>query len=903
MLLSGFHVLLKKSEFLSKYLAQEILSVPFYRIIVIFISVAIGSFLFFFLSGNHLRVVLEFSTTAPGPGEVFYAAPGEPFRAKQNKIFLTIPDGAMRSYQVDIKPLKFPDRIRLDLATGPGSLTLGSMRVRAVYAWFVTKSRAISLIPISQNDVKVLSLQGSRLDFQSTGPDPYLEFLLPVDLVRSVHLNWYWLGVGAALFAVAVTGIVIWFHAMVIRSIRVHVRSHAMWSWEFDWLSAVALRMSDRGAIMFTPRSITVVLVLLCLAFVGIVFRLNQSSIGVWDDYFVDSQSRASVIVGEPRAIRSDEWLVFTPWMMSQAEKKFPVENFNVGALKSPLLASMPTRDITSAVQPEFWGFALFDVERAISWHFMYKLFGLLISSYLFFLIVTGGSLPISLAGSGWIVSSSYTQWWLSSNLPEIVTGFFLSLVGFYYLFFASRIYWNISGALLLFFGAVSFIFQLYPPFQIPLLHLGIVVAVSWFFCGVNRQRASHKIVVKLISLLACLVVISCLVIYFIGFSAPTIEAMMATLYPGRRFSVGGGLDWRWVFDGIFELWRFGEAEFPYGDSNASEASKYVLLFPLIFLAVILLHGFLWREPAIISLIVFCLLLCGWMIVPLPETVGNFISRYSLLSFVPPARASLGLGVGSIILACIWVAKVGQASPVKLKMRMPIFLLISCMLVYFYGNFLRAHDPEFFTQWRIFLGCILVFGLALAVAHGSALAFGLSVIAIAIPGLNVNPVTQGLGALTDRVVLNAAISYSESVDDPRWIIVGSLTLPQAFKARGLDVFGGATYVPDTNLMLNFDPMRRFDFIWNRYAHIVISTNAELKAPKFDLLGSDVYSLTLDICSSAIDALGINRVAYVNSAPQSDLRCLREIGQPINGIFFYEKIPQAVQLSHPERLNR
>ncbi|MGC2935927.1 DUF7657 domain-containing protein, partial [Enterococcus faecium] len=60
-----------------------------------------------------------------------------------------------------------------------------------------------------------------------------------------------------------------------------------------------------------------------------VTFNLNGSSLGVWDIYVSqrDDGKKTDVIFGQNREVRSDEWLVQTPFYLSQAEVDFPLVN------------------------------------------------------------------------------------------------------------------------------------------------------------------------------------------------------------------------------------------------------------------------------------------------------------------------------------------------------------------------------------------------------------------------------------------------------------------------------------------------------------------------------------------------------------------------------------------------
>jgi hypothetical protein len=101
----------------------------------------------------------------------------------------------------------------------------------------------------------------------------------------------------------------------------------------------------------------------LILFYVGAsVAKLNGSSTALWLGLADGRDPAADVIIGKPRDIRSDEWLVHTPWIWSQAEQQpsFPVTNRNIGNGVAPLLTNLPARHWSMLFRPQMWGFFFF---------------------------------------------------------------------------------------------------------------------------------------------------------------------------------------------------------------------------------------------------------------------------------------------------------------------------------------------------------------------------------------------------------------------------------------------------------------------------------------------------------------------------------------------------------------
>ena len=154
---------------------------------------------------------------------------------------------------------------------------------------------------------------------------------------------------------------------------------------------------------------------------------------------FMANDNLSEKLLFQPQAIRSDEWMVFTPMAIGQYNHnpQFPVINKNLGVAGQNMLVVMgliPINHITSIAKPITWGFYFFDLKRALAWQWWFPLFGALISLWWLLSILIPGRIflaftlsllycisPFSIAWSGW---SQYIVF-----LPTIALASFLSIL------------------------------------------------------------------------------------------------------------------------------------------------------------------------------------------------------------------------------------------------------------------------------------------------------------------------------------------------------------------------------------------------------------------------------------------------------------------------------------------
>ena len=216
---------------------------------------------------------------------------------------------------------------------------------------------------------------------------------------------------------------------------------------------------------------------MLVLFLASVAWELNGSSVGMWSNLLSEKTAPEGLLFSSPKRVRGDEWTVWTPAMLSQAQQTppFPIENPSLGAGRTPLIMSVPVAYYTTFFRPQLWGFFLFNFERGFSFYWCVKVFGLLFAIGWCLRQIGLRSPWLTIFGATWIFFSSFTQWWFSSPamLPEMVASW-AHLPRLRRADAAPSTRWRTVAALAGFvFFAINFVLCLYPPYQIPLLLLG----------------------------------------------------------------------------------------------------------------------------------------------------------------------------------------------------------------------------------------------------------------------------------------------------------------------------------------------------------------------------------------------------------------------------------------------
>src|SRR5690606_1162782 len=276
------------------------------------------------------------------------------------------------------------------------------------------------------------------------------------------------------------------------------------------------------------------------------------------------------------------------------------------------------------------------------------------------------------------------------------------------------------SGAILIVYAAANLALSLYPPFMVPLGYLAIAIVIGYGMESASFARLRHQGWFRSTALLAALVAMALYATWFFHAASGAIESMMDTAYPGRRVSSSGGVPLSKLMHGFFEAFRLGESHFPKlpFSYNASEASGHIIMLPLAFLLVPL-GIWLQRRNALLAFIAgFCAMAFAWIVFALPGPLNHVLQLAGWFA-VTPKRAIMALGVGSILLCTVLLARMQESPPSDIARRVTwITVPLVALVVGYLGWRLRAADASFFAWQMIATGTLVATLSAIGIASG-----------------------------------------------------------------------------------------------------------------------------------------------------------------------------------------
>lgn len=623
-----------------------------------------------------------------------------------------------------------------------------------------------------------------------------------------------------------------------------------------------------RARTLFTAHGI-----LFLLFIISVSFELNWSSSSIWAKVYPPEVETNTVLFGEPRLIRRDEWLVHTPTIFAflehqgSADRKPDVPDF-MGPVGTELLTSIPTAHYSNIFRPQFWGFFLFNKERGFSFYWAAKVIGLF-GAFFSILFLLTDSVLISVAGTIWFLFSSFVQWWFSTSLPEMVASAIAATIGAWLISSVEGKKQAFFGFCLLLFGCLNFALFFYPPFMVAIAHscIALWASLALKFGLVNRKLMRQRVVIFLIAGGLSAFVIGGI----LNETSAVFSIIRETEYPGKRTSSPGTFAFYRYFTQLADCF-FSEYRYPITFENICEASGFILIWPVMI--PILTHGFRTgqiKNPDLrifIPPIVVLSIHTSWMSLGMADWLS-----YSLgLQFSPPYRTLIAPGIMNVVILAMGSAL--SSSP----------------------NY-RAYPALFSNFWALIVGLLIALGihscvvnvitlpeiglaasaigLALSgILQGNVTRFWIAIIALVLPNIGINPLSRGVFPFTESEIVKVAKRLSVADINARWAVYGHSSAAQLLKVSGVRVFNGVSFAPRLEDFQVLDPSGAYTTVYNRYAHISLKSAPPSGSPSFRLGGVDNYEARIHPCDPGLKRIGIRNFLFTYKPEAHEIWCLR-----------------------------
>lgn len=563
--------------------------------------------------------------------------------------------------------------------------------------------------------------------------------------------------------------------------------------------------------------------------------NINFSSIGCFNDTIQPGKGSDLIypIFGYPRAIRSDEWLVNVPRMLSGQYSSYgPLNNIVRSVTTSNISASGLQLDYASLSRPCYYGFYLLGAEYGESFFWSYSIvIGFAFWNELF-LILTDRKKLLSFFGAVLIWFSCFNLWW--STCAPLMSGAAIVVLFFYFITAKKTGVRFIYGTLLAIAGA-DYVAPLYPAWQVPMGY--IILSLMVWILVTNKNWRQFKKKDYFVFFIDVVFMIS-IIARYLYIELDYILAVQTTVYPGTRVDYGGMAIQKLL--GYFtSLLSFLPVT-----SNPCEIGVIYCAFPLGLILMVYTQAkengnnkLLWClcVPTVI-LLTYCTiglppLLCK-IILLTNSTRGRAVDFLGVLfaielivslsemekkGFLFPLWLGGLISFGCLFAGCWYSLKIFENLEYK------YLIVILTFITFIFVTIVISNVRCFNLRRKSFYICSNLLLIASFLIH---------------------PIMIGIDAITSKPVAKAVQSIVEKDPDSRWVALDGIITPNFLIACGAPTINSVNYIPNYKMWNLLDSSRKYEEVWNRYAHVAISLS-ENKESEYVLNGQDCFTMILN----------------------------------------------------------
>ena len=603
----------------------------------------------------------------------------------------------------------------------------------------------------------------------------------------------------------------------------------------------------------------------LALLVVLVLFEINGSSIGAWDQPIINSTHQS--LLGSARSTQSDEWRIFTPFTLSQYLNDFSYFSSIPRASPTDMFAiyGAPIWTILMIFRPFQIGYLFLSPAKGLSFYWISRLIALLLVSFEMGMLITNRNKTLSLAYAIMITFSPVVQWWISVNalVEMLIFGQLAVLLLYHYM--KTKDYRKRSIIALGF--AISlggYIFTIYPAWQIPLGYVFLFLAI-WVFLDNYKDFEFNKLDIGFA--LLSLAIVGAGGLYFLHTSSDTIEIVRNTLYPGGRHFIGGldSSQFKGETGFLQSLCNYINSIFyplnlDSAFSSTSGISRLDSFFYDFFPVPLILYLFITfveknRDKLLNCLIIVYILLSVLSIFVFPE----YVYKITFISNTIQRRLILALSLLNVLILFRSLSLLRTDSNNRhvnnIKNNSKILALISIAIagaVFFLStsNGFGIIGKSLFIPVSIV--SISILGISLFIIFKSSdnkyanLFLVMCILISAMGGGLVNPIESGIGYY-DLEPVQFVEGLVEENPNANWIVVGEREIQDMFIAAGAHTITSVNTYPDFEKWEKIDPDHKFEDVYNRYAHMNVNLSAN-ESSKFERVPGreDIISLTLNV---------------------------------------------------------
>lgn len=600
------------------------------------------------------------------------------------------------------------------------------------------------------------------------------------------------------------------------------------------------------------------------------LLKLHGSSIGYLTNIL--SGADTSRLWGTERAIRSDEWVVFTEMALSQVKSGFKwfSEIWGYSASDMYIVYGQPVMNFVTIFRPFSAFYILLGAEYGLAFYWCARFIILFLVSFEFGRIVTKDDRVLSVAYAFLTAFSPLVQWWFSINgLVEMLI-FGQAVILLFNLFAkTSKIYCKILCTAGMFVCAGGYAMTLYPAWMIPFAYVFVTCFIAYL---IENRHDIHLKAKDIVILASGVILLAVCMLYILNRSSDTIKAVMSTIYPGKRQYTGGPLiNIMNLFKGWSAgIWSFTDCE------NPCEKACFLSFFPMgILLSIYLFIKEKKKDVWLIALNICNVLFILYYLFP----VANIISKITFLGYSSKRLGDVIAFLNMLILmraltlyrdeegekyipadsveSSLEICSKPEGRGIKL-LPLPAFIIAGFSL-YTVEGYVNT-GTKFLIVAFVIASCLLIY---LSYKNNIRKIFVIfTIIVSVIGGFLVNPVESGLSTLYDSYIVQS-MNEINTENPGTWFINGNFTFANLPEVVGADCINALETYPDYALWETLGLEEDSD-IWNRYCHLDGEIGDETSV---ELLGTD--HVCLHVTMDDLKKLGVDYIFSTSELGNED----------------------------------
>jgi hypothetical protein len=626
------------------------------------------------------------------------------------------------------------------------------------------------------------------------------------------------------------------------------------------------------------------------LFIIAVAAGISGTSTGFyWRSFGDPGVHDPSLLVGVPRGVRSDEWLVQSSWVVSQSQQGFaPLNETFPGGMDATVQNDLPSWDWSTIFRPHVAGLLFLPLDQGMAIRWWVPALALLAGCYVFVVSLLPRRPITAVALSLCMFFTPLIQWWFVPTTLWPVALAFLGATAVVWAIKDPRLWVRVVWAGLAAYVAVATAMSIYAPFIVPAALVLLFFSVGYVLDAVRGGRISFGASLKrLVPLFSAFAAAAVVLVVWILTRLSTIAALFTTVYPGQRLEATGaswGQDILGLVAGPLDglLWWGNN---PALGGNQSESSSVLLICVFLLPIMVWLIVQRWRTEKrldwTMTMVVACIaVVTAFLFIPGWDAVAHLL----LLDRSTDSRMRLAYAILAIVSVVLVIARLDASerrAPWLASIVTTGFTALAIAGVAFAAY---QRDPALVLAHRTWIAVAIAIlaGIFLLTRKRATLGSGALLIASLGVGLLVNPLYVGVFDLNETAVGKSVAATNASAPGT-WVGIGQAIPTAVLVESGVRALNGVQTYPPAQMWDAIDPAHRYETEWNRLANV--NWAAGQGEPSVSNPVRDQILATFDSCS-AFAASNVKYVLAERPIPQACLTLLHEVRQGQSQFWVY-----------------